>query len=136
MKCAAQKGKCQCHADSIVYYGLKGSDGKLDTSANYATAEADHSGYTFCKNSFFGDPLPGDKRKKYCFCDESVGMNGAVLTKCAENGQQCQCEAGGTIFYGRPTSDGRTIDISKDHWEIDAGYAPEKCSAGTFGASS
>ena len=32
VKCAAQKGKCQCHIDSIVYYGLKGSDGRLDTS--------------------------------------------------------------------------------------------------------
>lgn len=74
VKCAAQKGKCECHADSIVYYGLKTSDNKLDTSVNFASAEADHSGYTFCKNQVFGDPLPGDKRKKYCLCDESVSL--------------------------------------------------------------
>ena len=35
VKCAAQKGKCQCPIDSIVYYGLKGSDGRLDTSQSY-----------------------------------------------------------------------------------------------------
>ena len=32
VKCAAQKGKCECHVDSFVYYGLKGEDGRLDTS--------------------------------------------------------------------------------------------------------
>ena len=58
LKCAAEKGKCECHIDSVVYYGLKGTDGRLDTSKPYAVAEADHSGYTFCKDSFFGDPLP------------------------------------------------------------------------------
>jgi len=79
VKCAAQKGKCECHTDSLVYYGLKTTDDKLDTSENYAVGEADHSGYTFCKNQVFGDPLPGDKRKKYCFCDESVGMRDAMV---------------------------------------------------------
>lgn len=64
IKCSAQKGKCQCHVDSVVYYGLKGSDGRLDTSVNYAVSEADHSGYTFCKNEVFGDPLPGNKKKE------------------------------------------------------------------------
>jgi hypothetical protein len=86
VKCAAQKGKCECHVDSIVYYGLKADDGKLDTTVNYAVAEADHSGYTFCKNEVFGDPLPGDSRRKYCFCDESVSMMDAKISKCAEFG--------------------------------------------------
>jgi len=63
-------------------------------------SEADHSGYTFCKNDVFGDPLPGDRRKKYCFCDESVAMQDAAISKCAENGEECICEFGGTIFYG------------------------------------
>lgn len=60
-KCAAQKGKCECHSDSLIYYGLKSSDGLLDTSQPYFVGEADHSGYTFCKNEVFGDPLPGNK---------------------------------------------------------------------------
>jgi hypothetical protein len=134
VKCAAQKGKCECHAESLVYYGLKTDDGKLDTSANYAVAEADHSGYTFCKNEVFGDPLPGDKRKKYCFCDESVAMEGAKVSKCAESGESCKCDLGGNIFYGYPTLNGRTIDITQDHWEIDAGMKPTKCDASLFGA--
>ena len=67
----------------MVYYGIKGSDGRLDTGVSYAVAEADHSGYTFCKNEMFGDPLPGDNRKKYCFCDESAAMEEADLEKCA-----------------------------------------------------
>jgi hypothetical protein len=120
VKCAAQKGKCECHADSVVYYGLKGEDGKLDTSVNYIMAEADHSGYTFCKNEFFGDPLPGDKRKKYCFCDESAEMFGAAVTFCAKDGGSCTCELGGTVIYGQTTSNGQTIDITKEHWELDA----------------
>jgi hypothetical protein len=100
VKCAAQKSKCECHAESVVYYGLKGEDDKLDTSANFFMSEADHSGYTFCKNEVFGDPLPGDKRKKYCFCDESVAMLDAAVSKCAEDGSNCICEFGGTIIYG------------------------------------
>ena len=135
VKCAAQKGKCECHAESLVYYGLKTSDGTLDTSENYAVAEADHSGYTFCKNEVFGNPLPGDKRKKYCFCDESVAMQGAIISECAKTGENCNCDLGGTIFYGSPTLNGRTIDITQDHWEIDSGMTPTKCEASVFGAS-
>jgi hypothetical protein len=135
VKCAAQKGKCECHTDSLVYYGLKTADGKLDSSANYAVAEADHSGYTFCKNQVFGDPLPGDKRKKYCFCDESVGMRDAKVARCAENGKDCRCEMGGSVIYGNPSSNGRTIDISQDHWEIEAPFnGTTKCEASNFGA--
>ena len=100
VKCAAQKGKCECHADSIVYYGLKTSDNKLDTSVNYASAEADHSGYTFCKNQVFGDPIPGDKRKKYCFCDESVSLQDSQIFHCADQNGGCKCPVGGTIYYG------------------------------------
>ena len=120
VKCAAQKGKCQCHVDSIIYYGLKDDDGKLDTSVNYAMGEADHSGYTFCKNEVFGDPLPGDKRKKYCFCDESVAMQDAAIAKCSEYDDWCFCEPGGTVIYGQPTKNGQTIDITQDHWDMDA----------------
>ena len=86
VKCAAQKGKCQCHADSVVYYGIKGSDGKLNTSLNYAVSEADHSGYTFCKSDVFGDPLPGNSQKKYCFCDETVAFEDSEVKKCSEEG--------------------------------------------------
>lgn len=32
VKCAAQKGKCECPINSLVYYGLKSSDGRLDTT--------------------------------------------------------------------------------------------------------
>lgn len=64
----------------MIYYGLKGDDGKLDTTQNYAIGEADHSGYTFCKNTVFGNPLPGVKGKKYCFCDETVTMVDAPIT--------------------------------------------------------
>jgi hypothetical protein len=121
VKCAAQKGKCECHVDSLVYYGLKAEDGRLDTSVNYAVVEADHSGYTFCKNDVFGDPLPGDSRKKYCFCDETAAMIGSKISKCAKEGDDCECELGGTIIYGLRTEDSeRTLDITKNHWEIDA----------------
>ena len=50
IKCAPQKGKCKCHIDSVVYFGLMGEDGRLDTSVNYAEAKADHSGWTPCRN--------------------------------------------------------------------------------------
>jgi len=134
VKCTAQKGKCECHAESIVYYGLKGRDGKLDTSENYFMTEADHSGYTFCKNEVFGDPLPGDRRKKYCFCDETVAMQDSSVSKCAENGGECTCELGGTIYYGKPTRNGLTIDVTKDHWELDAPVdGSTKCSEKSFG---
>lgn len=104
----------------MIYYGLKNENGTLDTSVNYFSAEADHSGYTFCKNEVFGDPLPGDRRKKYCFCDESVAMQNAAIVKCGEYGEDCHCDVGGLVMYGTPTSDGRTIDITKTHWEVDA----------------
>ena len=32
VQCAAEKSKCECHAESVIYYGLKADDGKLDTS--------------------------------------------------------------------------------------------------------
>jgi hypothetical protein len=32
IKCAAQKGKCQCPANAMVYYGAKNKDGFLDTT--------------------------------------------------------------------------------------------------------
>jgi hypothetical protein len=138
VKCAAQKGKCECAAESMVYYGLKAADGTLDTSVNYNSAEADHSGYTFCKNEIFGDPLPGNKKKKYCFCDESYAMQDARIVKCGTYGEKCHCDVGGLVFYGTPTPDGRTIDISKSHWEVDA--SPEgitNCTKETFrGANS
>lgn len=136
VKCAAQKGKCECHAESLVYYGLKAADGKLDTSVNYAIAEADHTGYTFCKNEFFGDPLPGDSRKKYCFCDESIGFFDAAIVNCAKQGSNCKCEIGGTIIYGQTNTVTNSIDITKDHWELDAPNDDSltKCSPEKFGA--
>jgi hypothetical protein len=112
VKCAAQKGKCQCHVDSVIYFGLKGLDGKLDTSQNYAVGEADHSGYTFCKNEVFGDPLPGNNQKKYCFCDETVAMQDSNVTKCSEENGLCQCEVGGSVIYGQTKSDGNTLDLT------------------------
>ena len=54
VKCAAQKGKCQCDVDSVVYYGAINENGQLDTTRNYTSQEADFHGYTSCKNDFLG----------------------------------------------------------------------------------
>jgi hypothetical protein len=61
-------------------------------------------------------------------------MKDAAVTKCAENAGNCKCEFGGTIIYGEPTEDGRTVDITKDHWELDApSEGTTKCFAKNFG---
>lgn len=62
-------------------------------------------------------------------------MQGALLSKCGKYGENCKCDLGGTIFYGYPTLNGRSIDISKDHWELDAGLDKIQCKASVFGAS-
>ena len=49
----------------IVYYGAE-DQGKLDTTRDFTSLEADSSGNTSCSNSVFGDPLYGTV--KSCFC--------------------------------------------------------------------
>ena len=118
----------------MIYYGLKGSDGLLDTSENYNVAEADHSGYTFCKNEVFGDPLPSSRKKKYCFCDESVAMQDAVVAGCASEGENCTCEVGGGVIYGMADASGK-LDLTISHYEMDANISGStNCTGSLFGS--
>lgn len=105
-KCAAQRGKCECVMGSTIYYGAKTNiDGvdRLDTSQSYFKGEADFSGSTMCKNSYFGDPLPGTS--KYCFCDELSNAVHPVAEYCAESGENCECPDGNYVAYAKSTYD-------------------------------
>ena len=106
-KCAAQKGKCQCPPNGLVYYGAQTDDGMLDTTQNYTTRESFHHGWTPCKDSYFGNTtLPGIK--KYCFCDELQAMGGKhEHLECAKEGGKCECELGGNVVFGTPYYDGK-----------------------------
>lgn len=117
-KCAAQRGKCQCAMGSTIYYGAKTDDDRLDQTQNYFKGEADFSGSTNCKNSIFGDPLPGTS--KYCFCDELANEIHPVAEFCAATGENCECESGNAVAYGKVhlNDDNETsIDLTFQHWE-------------------
>ena len=74
---------------------------KRDTSYSYTKGEADFSGSTICKNSIFGDPIPGTS--KYCFCDELSNANHPVAEYCAESGENCECPYGNYVAYAKNT---------------------------------
>lgn len=133
LKCAAQKGKCQCPLNGIVYYGAKGSDGFLDMSQDYTSREAFHHGYTPCKDSYFGnETLPGEK--KYCFCDEMAAHGRVKHKTCGNEGGNCECEAGGNVVFG--ISNGRdTFNFKLPHVEKDADRSgTTKCTKAYFGS--
>lgn len=130
--CATQKGKCQCPANGIVYYGAQDKDGFLDTTKDYTSREADHHGWTSCKDSYFGnETLPG--KKKYCFCDELAAHGTIKHETCAKEGGKCECEAGGNVVFG--LLNGRdSFDFKKHHIEKDADNSgTTECSQDYFG---
>jgi hypothetical protein len=137
-KCAAQRGKCECAMGSTIYYGAKNDEDRLDETQAYFKGEADFSGSTNCKNSIFGDPIPGTS--KYCFCDELANEIHPVAEFCAENGETCDCESGNNVAYGQKLDgdDNTTnIDLTYRHWEQAADASgSQACEASTFGASS
>ena len=121
VKCAAEKGKCKCSPKSLIYYGLQTEDSKLDVSNNYITVEAAHSGYTFCRDQVFGDPLPKDSSKKYCFCEETPSVvDESKISWCSLPGENCDCDLGGKILYGAYDSSTNKSKISSVLWEEDA----------------
>jgi hypothetical protein len=102
---------------STIYYGAKDENNKLDTTQAYNKGEADFSGTTSCKNSIFGDPLPGTS--KFCFCDELSSALHPVEEFCANNGEDCECGDGNYVNYGKATldQDNKTaLDFSYKHW--------------------
>lgn len=72
---------------STIYYGAKDENDRLDTSKAYTKGVAYFTGSTICKNSIFGDPLPGEN--KYCFCDELSAAIHPVAEYCANDGEDC-----------------------------------------------
>jgi len=132
LKCAAEKGKCQCALGGVVYYGAKRTDGTLNTDKAYTFAEADHSSFTTCRDETFGfDPLPG--QKKYCFCDEFQRRDASEYEKCANLGGDCTCAVGGTVLMAVEDERG-DLDLSRPNHEIDAELkGVVKCSREVFG---
>jgi hypothetical protein len=138
-KCAAQRGKCECVMGSTIYYGAKDDNDRLDTTQAYNKGEADFSGSTTCKNSVFGDPLPGTG--KYCFCDELSSEIHPVAEFCSQDGEGCECGDGNYVAYGQAITDGEanktTIDYTFKHWEVPADKSgTTECNADLFGADS
>jgi len=135
-KCAAQRGKCECTVGSTIYYGAKTDDDRLDESQDYFKGEADFSGSTFCKNSIFGDPIPGTS--KYCFCDELSGALHPEALFCADDGADCECDDGNVVAYGTATTNDNgdsVMDLSYVHWEKAAKPSgTTNCNSEYFGA--
>jgi hypothetical protein len=82
---------------STIYYGAKNDNDRLDTTQAYFKGEADFTGSTTCKNSNFGDPLPGSS--KYCFCDELSSAIHPVAEFCSNDGEDCTCKNGNNVAY-------------------------------------
>jgi len=135
LKCAAQKGKCQCPPNGLVYYGAKNEDGMLDTSQNFTSRESFHHGWTPCKDSYFGDDtLPGVK--KYCFCDHLVADGGKPKhEECSKEGGKCECELGGEVVFGTPNVGKPGFEFLADHIDKDADISgTTECDKDYFGS--
>jgi hypothetical protein len=105
---------------STIYYGAKGDYDKLDTSQPYNKGEADFSGTTSCKNSIFGDPLPGTN--KFCFCEEVSSAIHPVAERCSGNDEYCGCDSGNVVYYAAGTNlngeknSTTSIDFTRKHF--------------------
>ena len=135
-KCGEEDDVCQC--DGTVWFIPDNGD-----AINAADMERrrhaikDVEGQINCDVESLGvDPSPG--RKKMCVCQSKPLKTTPQAKKCAEEGENCECKVGGSVYFG--ATKGKFENIFRSKREQDT-YAVKKvltggsieCSSKEFG---